>query len=278
VLLAPHVRGEVVPPCTGSPRAAVVVLSGSSGRLEQERAELLAQHGALALALTYFGDEGQPGGICEVPLETFTKALDLLQDKAPDARLGMIGVSKGAEAALATSVVDPRVDAVVAIAPTPVVWANVGPGLDGESYPYRSSWTWRGEPLPFVPYDESWEPGAAPVANVELYRRSLALDPERARRAAIDVAAARADLLLVAGGDDLMWDGVAHARTIERARRAAGRQVEVVCADDAGHRVVLPSETPVPSSGAFAYGGTSDADRALGVRAWPRIRAVLGLA
>jgi dienelactone hydrolase len=278
VLLAPHVHGEIVPPLTGSPRAAVVVLSGSSGRLEHERAELLSRHGALALALTYFGDDGQPPGICEVPVETFTKAVDLLCDKAPDARIGMIGVSKGAEAALVTSVVDPRVQTVVAIAPTPVVWANVGPGRDGESYPYRSSWTWQGEPLPFVSYDETWEPGPAPVANVELYRRSLVLDPERTRRATIDVTAARADLLLVAGGDDRMWDGLAHARAIEATRRAAGCQVEVVSTPDAGHRVLLPGETPVPPSARYAHGGSPDADRALGELAWPRVRAVLGLA
>ncbi len=42
-----------------------------------------------------------------------------------------------------------------------VTWQNLGPpGTDGQSRPGRSSWTWRGEPIPFVPLDEEWEPEA----------------------------------------------------------------------------------------------------------------------
>ncbi|MFF9347845.1 hypothetical protein [Streptomyces sp. NPDC014734] len=76
-------------------------------------------------------------------------------------RIGVLGSSKGAEAALHLSVLLPGVDAVVALSPTSPTWANVGPGHDGRDRPYRSSWTWRGEPLPFVPYDEDWVPAPA---------------------------------------------------------------------------------------------------------------------
>ena len=59
-------------------RIGVAVLAGSSGRVDVERARLLARHGALALALRWLGGEGQPPGICEVPLETFGAAVDWL--------------------------------------------------------------------------------------------------------------------------------------------------------------------------------------------------------
>jgi uncharacterized protein len=274
------VLGELVEPAAPGPVplvAAVLVLAGSSGRVDVDRARLLAQHGALALALRWFGGDDQPPGICEVPIETFTRALDLLQQRAPGARLGIVGISKAAEAALLTASLDDRVDAVVALAPSHVVWANVGPGPDGATYPYRSSWAWRGEPLPFVPYDESWQPGPPPVAHAELYRRSVAADPMATAAAIIDANAARADLLLVAGRDDRMWPALDHALVIEGARRAAGRQVELVSAPDAGHRILFPGEPDLPPSGAYQYGGSPGADRALGALAWPRVVELLGL-
>ncbi len=67
--------------------------------------------------LRWHGGEGQPSGICEIPIETFTRALDLLRDAGLE-RLCVLGLSKGAEAALWLSVLDRRIDAVVALSPT----------------------------------------------------------------------------------------------------------------------------------------------------------------
>ncbi|MFE4871550.1 acyl-CoA thioester hydrolase/BAAT C-terminal domain-containing protein [Streptomyces sp. NPDC056682] len=139
-------EGVLAEPVGGS-AVGVLVLAGSSGRIETHRCDLLARAGMAALSLRWFGGAGQPGGICEVPLETFTKAIDLLQAKGVD-RIGVLGASKGAEAALLLAAGDPRIDAVVALSPTSLVWGNLGPGLDGKSHPYRSCWTWRGEPRP----------------------------------------------------------------------------------------------------------------------------------
>ncbi len=139
-------------------RVGILTLLGSSGRMDVERARFFAQHGAHAMALRWFGGAGQAPGICEIPLEVFVRALDRLSREPVD-RLAVVGLSKGAEAALLLACVDARLDLTVAISPPSVVWANVGPGIDGRVTPYRSSWTWRGEPLPFVPYDEDWAAG-----------------------------------------------------------------------------------------------------------------------
>ena len=63
--------GVVATPA-GDPSMAVLVLAGSSGRIDERRARLLAGRGALAVSIRWFGGPGQPPGICEVPLETFT--------------------------------------------------------------------------------------------------------------------------------------------------------------------------------------------------------------
>jgi hypothetical protein len=56
----------------------VLVLGGSSGRVEAGRCALLSAHGMTAMSIRWFGGPGQPPGICEVPLETFVSALDQL--------------------------------------------------------------------------------------------------------------------------------------------------------------------------------------------------------
>ncbi|MER6951538.1 acyl-CoA thioester hydrolase/BAAT C-terminal domain-containing protein [Nonomuraea sp. NPDC000554] len=248
----------------GGGRSGVLVLSGSSGRIERERCRVLAAQGVTALSIRWFGGPGQAPGICEIPLETFTAAIDLLRERGLR-RISALGLSKGAEAVLLLATLDQRLDAVIAISPTSVAWANVGAGLDGVTRPYRSSWTWRGAPVPYVGYDEGWqpaEPEGEPVAFRGLYERSRAGYAE----AAIPVEAAGAELLLVAGGDDQMWPSLTFAGELARRREA-----RIVSGADAGHRPRLPGESPASPSSAYAYGGTPEADAALGAAAWPHL-------
>ncbi|MDV9199896.1 acyl-CoA thioester hydrolase/BAAT C-terminal domain-containing protein, partial [Streptomyces sp. Wh19] len=216
----------------------MLVLSGSSGRIEEERCRLLAREGMAALSIRWFGGSGQPPGICEVPLETFEPAIALLRAGGAR-RIGVLGTSKGAEAALHLSVLLPDVDAVVALSPTSLTWANVGPGTDGRARPHRSSWTWRGEPLPFVPYDDSWTPAPAPpeggpVAIRGWYEQSRRTFAGRVDAARIPVERSGADLVLVAGGDDAMWPSLPCAEELATRRRTAGLPVRVVGAPGAG--------------------------------------------
>ncbi|MET7368583.1 hypothetical protein ABZS61_22575 [Streptomyces sp. NPDC005566] len=104
----------------------VLVLAGSSGRIDAERCRIRAREGLTALSVRWFGGPGQPPGICEVPLETFVSATGLLRSRGAR-RVGVLGLSKGAEAALHLSVLDPGTDAVVALSPTSLTWADVGP-------------------------------------------------------------------------------------------------------------------------------------------------------
>ncbi|MCC5580554.1 acyl-CoA thioesterase [Microtetraspora sp. AC03309] len=262
----------MVTPEGGGP-VGVLVLAGSSGRIATERSRLLARHGATALSIRWFGGPGQPAGICEIPLETFSTAIDLLLQTGVR-RIGIVGTSKGAEAALLVAGIDPRVDAVIAMSPTSVTWANVGPGIDGHTHPYRSSWTWRGEPLPFVPYDDAWapaEPPESPVSYRALYERSRERFARSAQAAAIPIERTSAELLLVAGGDDRMWPSLPFAEELAARRSAAGRPARLVSVPDAGHGPRLPGESPALPSTTYAYGGSPTSDTALGTAAWPHI-------
>ncbi len=256
----------------------VLVLLGASGRIDVERARFFAQHGAHAMALRWFGGEGQSAGICEIPIEVFVRALDRLSEEGVR-KLAVLGLSKGAEAALLLACVDSRVRLTVALSPPSVVWGNVGPGLDGEVTPYRASWTWRGEPLPFVSYDEGWSPREAdgPIAYRSLYEQSLLKDPTAAEAAAIPIEEAAGDLVLVAGRDDQLWPSVSSVRALSQRRVANDRQVEVILHERAGHSPLFPGQSIPSASEHIKRGGTPETDAELGQAAWNAVEQRLGL-
>jgi uncharacterized protein len=263
------------------PRSAtglgVVVLAGSSGRVDVMRATLFAAKGAVAIALRWFGGEGQVPGICEVPLESFAPAIDRLVEEGCD-RIAFVGTSKGAEAALLLATVDTRLDAVIAVSPSSVVWASIGPGRDGAATPPRSSWTHDGHPLAFVPYDPAWQPQFRDglVAYRSVHEQSLRSFARLVDAATIPIECARAKLLLVAGGDDALWPSDLFAARISDRLKAAGRSATSVIHPEAGHRVLLPGEA-TPRSSLHAHGGSDEADRELGAAAWKEITALLQL-
>ncbi len=251
----------------------VLVLSGSSGRVEVARANLLAGQGVLALTYRWFGATGQPPGICEYPLELFEPAIDLLAERCD--RIVLIGVSKSAEAFLLYAAHDPRIAGVVALAPGHVAWANVGPGADGQDRPQRSSWTWRGVPVPFVPYDDEFPIATDPPEFRPLYEHSLTAFPDAVDAARIPVERIAADVLVVAGEDDRLWPGADSAREIKARRAAYGLATTVVTHPGAGHRVILPGEAVATGGARMARGGTEAADRELGELAWPHLLRLL---
>jgi uncharacterized protein len=271
--LSGELQGCLVKPQTPN-GWGIVVLAGSSGRTDVARARLFAEAGFIALALRWFGGEGQIPGICEIPLEIFFSATNrLLQEGAE--RLAYLGTSKGAEAALLVATLDPRIDLVMALSPTSVVWANSGVGRDGLGWPLRSSWTYRGDPLPFVRIDLS-----APIVMIDglpSYRgcieRSMITFSGDVEAATIRIEAARADIILVAGSADALWPSDVFASALAKRRTDAGRPTKLLIHPHAGHRVLLPGEDSVHST-QNAHGGDDLADAELGKWAWAAMSGI----
>lgn len=249
---------------------AVLLLAGSSGRVDEGRARVLAAAGATVWAIRWFGGPGQQPAPYDVPLELFAEALDRLRPEGD--RLAVVGTSFGAEAALLTASYDGPVDACVAFAPTAVVWT----GYDGERA--TSHWTRDGVPLPCIPFLDDWTPTDDPPAFRDHYARSLDAASAVAREAAaIPVERIGGDLVLVAGGDDQVWPSSEQARAIVSRRAAHGLTTTLVDHLAAGHRTELPGEDAVSAGMSMRRGGTPAADRALGADAWPHLVAALRL-
>ena len=246
---------------------AVLVLAGSSGRIDSPRAELLARHGAVAESVRWFGGPGQNEGPWDIPLELFLERVADLNRVAD--RVVVLGTSFGSEAALLVGAHSPQVSAVAAFAPSDVVWA----GFRSDSS-VTSHWTLGGRALPYVDFVEDSEPDTDPPAFVGLYEESRRRSPEAVSAAAIPVERI-AQLLLVAGGDDQVWPSLAMAEAMRRRRDAQGLATTVVSDPEAGHRTVLPGESPVSGGVRMRRGGTDEADRRLGSAAWAGLEALL---
>jgi hypothetical protein len=192
-----------------------IVLPGSEGGTPEHVAHLLAgDEGIAALALNYFGVSPLPKRLVQVPLEYVEAAAGWLcrQPGVKDTPVILVGGSKGAELALSVAAHLPeRFGAVVAVAPSCVVWAGVEfvakdrrflAGLFGTAS-RRSSWSLRGDPLPFLHHAEGVLPAVSHRGISVTRSFTVALD--RAgwpNPAAIPVERAHGPILLISGADD----------------------------------------------------------------------------
>lgn len=264
-------------PAPGAGRhPAVLVIGGSEGGLHSvvdREARALRAEGFTALALSYFGAEGQPDAMENLPLETFTTALDWLKtqpEAAPD-RLGIMGASKGGEAVVLLASRVPELKAVVGYVPSNVVWAGVNQREPWKQLSIGSTWSSGGAPVPYLPYSGDYRGGPL----VDLYSQSLEDIPQHPE-AVIPVEKAKAPLLLVCGEADTMWPGCRMSREIEkRASANGGPEVTVLAYPDAGHFITGP---PLATPGSFdltPMGGTQQGNEHALTDGWPKVVAFL---
>ena len=267
-------------PDGAGPFPAVLALGGSDGGTPEYFLELLVREGFACLALAYWGTRDTQMTFTEIPLERVERGLRWLAAypgvRAEDGRVGLIGASRGGELALLAAATFPRfAGPVVAYTPSSVAWVGIDISLPPGGTT-RSSWAYRGVPLPYV----SFPRGAAPVMT----ERGLSLlpmcegglvDADAVQRAAIAIERASGPVLLVSGGDDQVWPaGRMCEQLVERmAQHRRARDVEHLHFPRAGHMLfpyTRPSDTEILAMPA-ALGGTAEADAAAHRAAWPEV-------
>jgi len=233
-----------VPPSAGR-GPAVIIMGGSGGGLDWEKAAVLSSHGYVTLALAYFGIPPLPGSLQNIPLEYFRTAISWLGRKGPvdPDRIAVMGISKGGELALLLGSYFPElVRAIVGVVPSAVVWPGFGKGL-------HSSWTYQGKSLPFVPTPTGWFKtksffrllAARPIAFRNMYESALK-NHQAVACATIPVENICCPVLLVSGSDDQVWPSARMARMImERlASQGFSHPHEHVRCEGAGHTFRCP--------------------------------------
>jgi dienelactone hydrolase len=259
----------------GKKRAALLTLTGSNGGIDPAMAPLLASRGYNVLALAYYHFDGVPADLIEIPLESFRDALRWLtaQPSVDAQHIGIVGVSKGAEAALLTASYFPEaVQVVAAIVPSSVVWegADARARFGGDPQfdsPGRSSWSFGGKPLPFVRKVVSPQRLAhRPVAYLDEYEPPMhqPLDPTTI----IPVERIRAPIFLAASGDDLAWLSLTMALQIKKrlVDHHRSQSIEIREYPLAGHVIAPPGYRTN-----FALGGTAAENARAGADAWTHL-------
>lgn len=258
------------------PGPAILLLGGSEGGLSPlvaEEAFELREAGYSVLQLSCYRSPGQAQNLEMVPLEVFDRGLDWLSARPEvDAdRIGIMGTSKGAEAALITAERHPQAfAAVVAVVPSNVSWQGINWDYDGR--PAEASWSLNGEAYPYLPYG-AWE---AEKGLYSLYDNGLNAVSEH-EDALIEIELVEAPVLLICGGADTLWPSCPMSEALAaRAIRLNGPEVEVLVYPEAGHGSGgAPSDEYEPSMAdeASTYGGTKGTNQAAREDGWPKTLA-----
>ncbi|SKA11850.1 alpha/beta hydrolase family protein [Novilysobacter spongiicola] len=224
----------------GPPRPLLVGLGGAEGGNSwtrdhwQQQRDRFQQQGYALLALGYFGQPNTPQDLDRIALEGVQEAIREAQgDPAVNGDcVILMGGSKGAELALLLAAHDPDIDAVVAMAPGDTVFPAHTDAMT------TSSWSYRGEPLPFAPIPWSATPDLIGGNLHAVMERTLA--GETAAAAAIPVERIAGPILLVAAQDDEMWPSVRMSRRmVERLEGAGSSYPKELVVVEGGHEAVV---------------------------------------
>jgi dienelactone hydrolase len=247
--------GTLVVPALDHRYPAVLRIGGAEGGVQLTDAETIASEGYAVFAIAYFGMEGLRADLEEVPLEYFGRAIEWMK-RSPSVdggKLGIVGISRGSTLALLLPTVYDDFDAVVAIAPSHVIWQSSY--LNWDRYAVRSSFSYRGKALPFVPYDFS-NVAANAACNAKaasctpMYEYSLN-QIKRVQDAIVPVERIHAPVLLLSGKSDSLWPSSRMGDLVVQRLAMANHPFEYrhVSYEKAGHCSINRCYDSVPSAG-----------------------------
>ena len=180
----------------------IIVLTGSAGGKANETSANLAALGYNVLALSYFDRDGSaivPKTLEMIPLEYLEAPRRWLAARTEGVVL--YGLSKGAEFALTAASYDDDYIAVIALAPSKVVWQGIPEDFSTVATA-PSSWSRNGEGLTFVPYFNKEQQAKTGLDN----RHQASMTNEMAvEKATIKVENISVPILLLSGGQDKSW-------------------------------------------------------------------------
>ena len=218
--------GAWYPASFGSGRAMIIMLGDSSDDLmARTGAKWLNKMGISALAMS---PDKKDYGHHSYPLERFGCAIEFLQSKGYD-KIGVVGASTTGMMALLAASYYPEISLTMAISPPDFVmegfYQDGKDGMRERPGDDESSVTWKGEPLPYLPYayrhPEYWQRIKADskasgdfIASRPMFdeseRRHPVLEEEK-----IKVERIKGKLIFIGAEDDVLWDTCKYIRRME---------------------------------------------------------------
>lgn len=183
-----------------------------------------------------FGMKNQEQTLRKIPLEQFEDVINYINKNIKDNKpISVLGASKGAEYALNLASKYSEIDNLILMAPSSYNFA----GLDFKDY--GSSWTYKGKELPYIDIKKSSFNSffkniivpniiKSPISYKETYNSAIEKDSSSQEKL-IPVKDVKANILMIVGEDDLMWDSLAMADKIKEQNPKA----KIYSYKEAGH-------------------------------------------
>ncbi len=264
-------------------RPGVIIVSGSGGGLAEDQPALLASRGYAVLSLAYFGIEGVPEDLANIPLEYFGRAISWMraQKSVDRERIAVMGMSRGGELALLLGATFPDIKAVVAYVPSGVVWPGLSRTPTPEPFP---AWTRNGKGVAFMPNPpadvEAWS--KPPVVLTPTFHASMKMRA-RAEWPEIEVEKTRGPILMMSGSDDQMWPSLMLADIAAQRllRHNFAHKFEHITYAGAGHFIRFPYSPTITEifhpvvKTLMALGGDTVSNAAADRDSWARLLGFL---
>lgn len=234
-----------------NPNNKTIVWIGGSGSglgINSVIAAPLASRGFNVLAVAFFGEKGLPAQLSRIPLECFEKVFTWLRNNPITAgkEIQILGMSKGAEAALILASRYPFITRMV-------LWAPHAYCFQGIAYKNESSWTYEGKDLPYIRLRNRWVYANMlsgfiknePFEFASTYKKGVAVAKNK-EAARIKVEDARADLLLITSKECGMWntyDGCIEIMDTLRKHNYP-HSYDLIVYEDAGEPYLVPYVIP----------------------------------
>ena len=280
----------------------VIVIPASVGGIPETLAKLLASRGYAVLALGFFGLDGLPANLENIPLEYFQKAMQWFkeQPQVDPNNVAILGQSKGAELALLWAATLPdEMNAVIAYVPSSFVYGG-SPNLN------QVNWTYKSLPIPFMPHitDDLATPHHEEVINAteqgtipfhantfedpfdfaSIYRLGITQFPENVEGATIPVENITCPILMLSGQDDKIWPSTLYGNRIMDRLDAKKSQIkrQHLHFSEAGHGFLYPygpsTSQPFYFPGEdfwYTLGGTAKGDGRAAKESWQAVLSFL---
>ncbi|XP_015268348.1 PREDICTED: acyl-coenzyme A thioesterase 1-like [Gekko japonicus] len=213
-------------PAGPGPFPGLIDLYGTGGGLVEHRASLLASRGFATLALAYLAFEDFPAFPEFLELDYFGEAVEFLQkqQQVNALAIGVLGISKGADMALALATFWPGIKAAVSIS--------------GTGFNTFSPLKVKGLTIPALSYNLEKMKAVGDAVDF-----SEILDDPRdpaALECRIPVEKSSSKFLFLSGQDDRNWQSEAYCQEAVQRLQQNGHHVEFYCYSGAGHLLEPP--------------------------------------
>ncbi|AGF57560.1 esterase/lipase [Clostridium saccharoperbutylacetonicum] len=265
----------------------ILMLGGSDGNMSAIKlmAAPLAARGINVLMVPYFAAGGLPEKLEEVPLEYFEKIFKWIESNTivSSKEIFLHGTSKGGELALLLASRYKQIKKVVAVEPHAYCFQALN-GMNCEKM--VSSWSFKNKSIPFIEIDNNifLEDQKTAIENgvtfgfASSYKKSIekATNKEEAR---IKIENSEADLLLITGKEDNIWNSYDGCLIIQDNLKKNNykHKVELLTCDGMGHPMPVPYIIPISDTlamnmmgGVFSSGGTIEGNADGQYKSWQR--------